>query len=71
MRRADRIARASFTTRHRHYIRNLLRQLARLDRHTEFVVLCRPADCAAVIALGENFVPLPRLPPTIPLDASR
>ena len=26
------------------YIRNLLRQLARLDRETEFVLLCRPDD---------------------------
>jgi glycosyltransferase involved in cell wall biosynthesis len=37
------------------YIRNLLRQLARLDRETEFVILCRPEDVAVVAALGENF----------------
>ena len=37
------------------YIRNLLRQLARMDRQTEFVILCRPDDCAMVTALGENF----------------
>lgn len=37
------------------YIRHLLRQLARLDRDTEFIVLCRPADCEAIGALGENF----------------
>jgi glycosyltransferase involved in cell wall biosynthesis len=37
------------------YIRNLLRQLARLDRDTEFVVLARPVDCQAVGSLGENF----------------
>jgi glycosyltransferase involved in cell wall biosynthesis len=37
------------------YIRNLLRQLARLDSQTDFVVLCRPEDCAAVAATGENF----------------
>jgi glycosyltransferase involved in cell wall biosynthesis len=37
------------------YIRNLLRQLARLDDETEFVVLCRPADRPAVAALGRNF----------------
>ena len=37
------------------YIRNLLRQLARLDDHTEFVILCRPADRASIGALGENF----------------
>jgi glycosyltransferase involved in cell wall biosynthesis len=37
------------------YIRNLLRQLARLDRDTEFVVLCRPEDREGVAALGQNF----------------
>src|SRR5258707_12021625 len=37
------------------YIRNLLRQLARLDRRNEFVVLCRPADAAFVSSLGEHF----------------
>jgi glycosyltransferase involved in cell wall biosynthesis len=37
------------------YIRNLLRQLARLDRQTEFVVLCRPGDREALALLGENF----------------
>jgi glycosyltransferase involved in cell wall biosynthesis len=37
------------------YIRNLLKQLARLDRETEFVVLVRPADVATVAALGRNF----------------
>jgi glycosyltransferase involved in cell wall biosynthesis len=41
------------------YIRNLLRQLARLDRQTEFVVLCRPADCEALASLGENFRAVP------------
>ena len=41
------------------YIRNLLRQLARLDRDTEFVVLARPADCAAVGSLGDNFRGVP------------
>jgi glycosyltransferase involved in cell wall biosynthesis len=41
------------------YIRNLLRQLARLDQHTEFVVLCRPEDREALAALGENFRPVP------------
>ena len=40
------------------YIRNLLRQLARLDRQTEFVVLCRPDDCATLAPLGENFRPV-------------
>ena len=41
------------------YIRNLLRHLARLDHHTEFVVLARPADCQALGALGENFRAVP------------
>jgi glycosyltransferase involved in cell wall biosynthesis len=41
------------------YIRNLLRQLARLDSQTEFVVLCRPEDRDALAALGENFRPVP------------
>jgi glycosyltransferase involved in cell wall biosynthesis len=37
------------------YIRNLLRQLARIDRETEFVVLCRPDDRRWLASLGENF----------------
>jgi glycosyltransferase involved in cell wall biosynthesis len=37
------------------YIRNLLRQLARLEHHTEFVLLCRPEDAPALRSLGENF----------------
>jgi glycosyltransferase involved in cell wall biosynthesis len=37
------------------YIRNLLRQLARLDRETDFVVLCRAEDAEALGSLGENF----------------
>jgi glycosyltransferase involved in cell wall biosynthesis len=37
------------------YIRNLLRQLARLDHETEFVLLCRPEDRQGLAALGENF----------------
>ncbi len=40
------------------YIRNLLRQLARLDRETEFVVFCRRDDCEALASLGENFRPV-------------
>ncbi len=40
------------------YIRNLVRELARLDRTTEFVLLCRPDDTAFVRALGENFRPV-------------
>jgi glycosyltransferase involved in cell wall biosynthesis len=41
------------------YIRNLLRQLSRLDRDSEFVVLCRPDDRESLASLGENFRPLP------------
>ena len=37
------------------YIRNLLRQLARLDRETEFVVFCREDDRESLTLLGENF----------------
>ncbi len=37
------------------YIRNLLRQLARLDQDTEFVLLSRPEDAQALGALGRNF----------------
>jgi glycosyltransferase involved in cell wall biosynthesis len=40
------------------YIRNLLRQLSRLDPHTEFVVLCRPEDAAGISALGQNLRPV-------------
>ena len=41
------------------YIRNLLRLLARLDRQTEFVLICRPEDREALASLGENFRPVP------------
>ena len=37
------------------YIRNLLRNLARIDRETEYVLLCRQADMAVTRQLGENF----------------
>lgn len=40
------------------YIRNLLRQLARLDQDTEFVLLCRPNDVQAIRTLGRNFRPV-------------
>jgi len=40
------------------YIRNLLRELARLDHSTEFVLLCRPEDSEGIRALGENFRPV-------------
>ena len=37
------------------YIRNLLRQLARIDQHTEYVLLCREADLGIGGQLGANF----------------
>ncbi len=40
------------------YIRNLLRELAQMDHDTEYVILSRPDDDAAVRALGENFRPV-------------
>ena len=41
------------------YIRNLLRQLARLDRDTEYVVFGRPDDRETLASLGANFRPVP------------
>jgi glycosyltransferase involved in cell wall biosynthesis len=40
------------------YIRNLLRHLTRIDRQSEFVVLCRPEDVRTLAALGENLRPV-------------
>ena len=40
------------------YIRNLLRHLSRIDRESEFVVLCRPEDAKGVSSLGENLRPV-------------
>jgi glycosyltransferase involved in cell wall biosynthesis len=40
------------------YIRNLLRHLSRIDRDTEFVVLCRPEDAKGLSILGENLRPV-------------
>jgi len=37
------------------YIRNLLRQLTRIDQSTEFVVFCRPQDVSTLASLGNNF----------------
>jgi glycosyltransferase involved in cell wall biosynthesis len=37
------------------YIRNLLRTLARLDRDTEYVLLCREMDMHVAAQLGANF----------------
>ena len=40
------------------YIRNLLRELAKMDHDTEYVILSRPDDDKAVRALGDNFRPV-------------
>jgi glycosyltransferase involved in cell wall biosynthesis len=37
------------------YIRNLLRHLARIDHHTEYVLLCGEADLGVAAQLGPNF----------------
>jgi glycosyltransferase involved in cell wall biosynthesis len=37
------------------YVRNLLRHLSRLDKTTEYVVLCRQQDAGITAELGENF----------------
>ena len=37
------------------YIRNLLRELARIDRETEYVLLCQEADLDVGTQLGANF----------------
>ena len=61
------------------YVRNLLRQLARQDHATEYVVLCQEPDCAMVAELGANFRAVPeragaysmREQLTVPLDLRR
>jgi glycosyltransferase involved in cell wall biosynthesis len=40
------------------YVRNLVRELARLDRETTYFVICDPADQPTLRDLGENFVPV-------------
>ncbi len=37
------------------YIRNILRQLARIDRQTEYVLICQPGDRELALSLGDNF----------------
>ena len=37
------------------YIRNLLRQLARIDQDTEYILLCREPDLGIAAQLGPNF----------------
>jgi glycosyltransferase involved in cell wall biosynthesis len=61
------------------YVRNLVHWLARLDRDTEFVLLCRREDCEAIEQLGPNFRPMPDRSAnysvaeqlTVPLDLAR
>jgi glycosyltransferase involved in cell wall biosynthesis len=45
------------------YIRNLLKQLARLDHDTEYVLLSRPQDVELLRALAPNFRPVPEPAP--------
>ncbi len=40
------------------YIRNLLKHLARIDRSTEYILLCRPEDTRDLPELGSNFRPI-------------
>lgn len=37
------------------YVRNLVRQLARIDGETDYVLLCRRRDAGLAASLGENF----------------
>ena len=61
------------------YVRNLLRHLSRLDHDTEYVLICRAADCALVEEFGENFRAIAETAPSyslreqlrIPLDLRR
>ena len=46
------------------YLRNILMELSRLDRDTEFVVLCRPDDMSSGDVLGQNFRMVPETAPT-------
>jgi len=61
------------------YVRNLLRQLSRIDHDTEYAVLCQGQDCSIVSELGENFRAVPESSPgysvreqiTVPRDLRR
>ena len=61
------------------YIRNILIELSRLDRESEYVVLCRPDDVGSGDVLGRNFRMVPETAPTysiaeqfkIPLSLAR
>jgi glycosyltransferase involved in cell wall biosynthesis len=41
------------------YVRNLLRQLARIDTTSEYVVVCQPDDAGLIGAMGSNFRAVP------------
>ena len=45
------------------YVRNLVRQLARIDRNTDYVLLCRNRDAGLAASLGENFRTIPQSAP--------
>jgi glycosyltransferase involved in cell wall biosynthesis len=45
------------------YIRNLVHQLARIDRTTEYVLLCRPQDQADLADIAPNFRAVPESAP--------
>jgi glycosyltransferase involved in cell wall biosynthesis len=45
------------------YLRNILIELSRLDRSTEYVVLCRPDDVESGEVLGANFRMVPETAP--------
>ena len=45
------------------YIRNLVINLSRIDKDTDYVLLCRPQDNGFVEGLGENFRPLSQTDP--------
>ena len=49
------------------YIRNILMELSRLDRETEYVVLCRPDDMSSGDVLGQNFRMVPETAPSYSL----
>ena len=61
------------------YVRNLVRQLARLDHDTEYVLLSRRDDAGFAASLGENFRPVTEGSPnysireqlTVPLSLRR
>ena len=61
------------------YVRNVLRHLSRLDRSTEYVLLCQAQDCGVAEELGENFRAVRQAAPAysvreqvaVPLDLRR